>query len=192
MGCDIHLYMEYKNPENTWSKRWDNFGKRISVGRDYYLFGLMAGVRGGAKPIAAPRGIPNDIDYYTAQDYYWFIGDTNETDTDGSRFITLKDAERWGTTIELDDKGNPYRIPDPDLHSASWLTFGEYTSALALAELAYYKDCSPDNPNMIQAVRDLYLKEAHKYLILHKAVAASMSTLENIGYKTRVVFWFDN
>lgn len=189
MGCDIHLYMEYKNPTNTWSKRWSNFGKRIYVGRNYYMFGLMAGVRGSQNPIAAPRGIPDDIDFYTAEDFYYSIEDTNGYNDDGQRTITLENAQRWGTKIELDDKGVPYRIANPDWHTPSWLTFDELTSALLLADLAYERNMY-DNSD--PRIKELHQTEAPTFLLEYKALSASMETFENAGYNTRIVFWFDN
>ena len=76
MGCDIHLWAEGKR-----NGRWEPIGRmtyvgywdgeeektRIGVsdfdiGRNYYLFSIMAGVRGygDVKPIAERRGLPED------------------------------------------------------------------------------------------------------------------------------------
>lgn len=77
MGCDIHLCCEHYNEE---SKRWEALSlykkkddggfEPVDVydGRDYELFGLLAGVRGsshmfsgGYGYIVEPRGLPNDM-----------------------------------------------------------------------------------------------------------------------------------
>jgi hypothetical protein len=42
MGCDIHAYVESKKPD---SKTWWGFGGRINPGRNYRMFGKLAGVR---------------------------------------------------------------------------------------------------------------------------------------------------
>lgn len=80
MGCDIHTFVERYNKEtnqweilNLYKKNSDNTYEPIPVydGRDYELFGLLAGVRGsshffsgGYGYIVEPRGIPNDLSQY--------------------------------------------------------------------------------------------------------------------------------
>lgn len=61
MGCDIHFYIQKRDPSpalaNT-PEEWDDWGQ-IEVGRNYSLFGAMAGVRGfHMKAVAEPRGLP--------------------------------------------------------------------------------------------------------------------------------------
>ena len=67
MGCDIHTYIEYSKD----GERWDSWGK-IELGRDYILFGLMAGVRqevlGGGPPFP-PRGLPDHLSWRVWYDY---------------------------------------------------------------------------------------------------------------------------
>ena len=66
MGCDIHLYIEYKNKMvefDGYKYSWHDFGKCINPGRNYVLFALMAGVRnyGNELPVIVPRrGMPED------------------------------------------------------------------------------------------------------------------------------------
>lgn len=81
MATDIHFYCEHYNEE---SKRWESlslYKKKddggfapvpIYDGRDYELFGLLAGVRGGScllgnryGYITEPRGIPSDMSVTT-------------------------------------------------------------------------------------------------------------------------------
>jgi len=48
MGCDIHLYIEYKSKKTEfdgYDSGWQSFGKSINPGRNYAMFGLMANVR---------------------------------------------------------------------------------------------------------------------------------------------------
>jgi len=77
MGCDIHVYTEqYDTRDNTWHTN-DNFRlnrfygqyedqkefehESVYHGRNYQLFGILAGVRDTyVYPIASPRGIPDD------------------------------------------------------------------------------------------------------------------------------------
>jgi hypothetical protein len=66
MGCDIHLYIEYKNKKvefDGYKDNWHDFGKCINPGRNYALFALMADVRnydGQLPVIVNPRGMPDD------------------------------------------------------------------------------------------------------------------------------------
>jgi len=57
MGCDCRILLEVYDKRLC---RW--YGQEvIDVGRDYELFGLLAGVRGAEfDPIADPRGAPTD------------------------------------------------------------------------------------------------------------------------------------
>lgn len=70
MGCDIHAYIEVKNPDTDgWEflslyKKADGEVKPIDFydGRDYILFGKLAGVRAiGVDPIAPRRGLPESL-----------------------------------------------------------------------------------------------------------------------------------
>ena len=80
MGCDIHSMMEVRNPiDRTWATATtfsDEHGYTSPIdepigGRNYALFAILANVRNGygfagcdtgdaLKPIAMPRGIPED------------------------------------------------------------------------------------------------------------------------------------
>lgn len=60
MGCDIHLHAEIKI-----DGQWHHYAQ-LYIGRDYTLFGLMAGVRNtNVTPISQPKGIPDDITVIT-------------------------------------------------------------------------------------------------------------------------------
>ena len=81
MGCDIHFYVERKidgvwqqqfntaeeNPR--WQKYWFN-------GRNYILFGLLAGVRNhDVDPLVEPRGVPNDMSDSLTKEWEGWAGD---------------------------------------------------------------------------------------------------------------------
>lgn len=53
MGCDIHLYVEKKI-----NREWV-YADKIDVGRDYELFGFLAGVRGEQQHFEQ-KGFPDD------------------------------------------------------------------------------------------------------------------------------------
>jgi len=99
MGCDIHLYVEYKDENGRWFKCKDGFtsdyfdqnsehfrGDKYKdsaspyEGRNYLLFGYLADVRNGEGfagcdlgdaliPIAEPKGLPDDISMALQEDF---------------------------------------------------------------------------------------------------------------------------
>lgn len=88
MGCDIHIRLEminkkgeykpldYYEVREDWVDEEDNipthpfYVKDIYDGRDYELFGLLAGVRSNyPEPIAEPRGIPNSANHFIKEEY---------------------------------------------------------------------------------------------------------------------------
>jgi hypothetical protein len=73
MGCDIHVYIEKRlRPEDAWQLDENHtvahddddeprYLEQVSAtNRDYHLFGILAGVRGGRNPLFPQRGIPKD------------------------------------------------------------------------------------------------------------------------------------
>lgn len=66
MGCDIHLHIEYRV-----NGKWEHYAAP-HVNRWYGLFSVMAGVRGGHKPIVEPRGFPEDATMFTRWEYERF------------------------------------------------------------------------------------------------------------------------
>ena len=190
MGCDIHMYMEYRDPDNLPYNRWNSFGSRYNIGRNYDMFALLAGILGSSQPIVAPRGYPNDADYDTDQEFYYYI-DEEEGNDYGRRTITYETATRWARGIEYDEKGKPYRVKDPDAHTPSWLTRYEFMSAIALSELNH-RHYINGGTAMPEPIRNMYVNNLGSYIFKYKALAASMTSLEQSGYQTRIVFWFDN
>ena len=57
MGCDIHAFIETKEPQ---SSRYDR-SIGFPINRDYFLFGLLAGVRYSKCKYIQPRGFPKAI-----------------------------------------------------------------------------------------------------------------------------------
>lgn len=100
MGCDIHSYVYHrqgKGPLNTF------LCMELNLGRDYGLFGLMAGVRGEHKLFDA-RGFPEDTPHRIRFDYDRRIDDVH----DASWLTTgeLKQvAEKY---IEINERRNPW------------------------------------------------------------------------------------
>lgn len=107
MGCDIHLvieYVDFKHQDGT--PYWSSFGGEMNPGRDYHMFGIMAGVRTESDQMFEPRGMPEGRISYGAENML------------GS----------WD-----DEVGE--RIEDADLHSRSWLTGDEFAQCYAVRML---------------------------------------------------------
>ena len=83
MGCDIHPYVHHRHGGGTLNTF---LCVELNLGRDYGLFGLMAGVRGKHKLFDA-RGFPKDTPNRVRFDYNRFIDDAHN--------------ESWLTTSEL-------------------------------------------------------------------------------------------
>ena len=80
MGCDIHCYIEYKKKNDD---HWRSFGGRINPGRNYTLFGVMAGVRcdGLLYPL---RGFPEDAAFQAISDNHLFATAADDRGTEGA------------------------------------------------------------------------------------------------------------
>lgn len=92
MGCDIHMYVEYRREGGTTWFNGDLFyigdptdpnceKERVAlwVDRCYSLFAVLANVRndgtrhaGFYKYISAPKGLPEDVTPYVKSEYEWW------------------------------------------------------------------------------------------------------------------------
>lgn len=191
MGCDIHLYIEYKEKDQT---RWGNFGGYINPGRNYWMFGAMAGVRATHINGFEPKGIPNDLGSSSSSDYWKFI---IEDESDDSEYASINQAQRWRESgcsriYEPDKPLLHNRVSDPDAHSESWLTSEEYETAIGLylkAEGYQFEGKLLNSPDgIIKHAENDIIKSISEYW----AILAAMKCFEAQGFETRIVFWFDN
>ena|SRR6478752_3461864 len=128
MGCDIHMYVEYKRKD---SDRWSYFGKRINPGRNYRIFTNLASVRGESDN--KPKGMPEDAGYASRNDNIMYISDVESENS-----VTREKANRWvndGYSKIVDEKW----VTNPDWHSHSWATIEEMKSALGDSEEPEYR-----------------------------------------------------
>lgn len=193
MGCDIHLYLEHKGPDwNGWSG-----SNRFSFSRNYGMFAAMAGVRQYDSDIIsfAPKGIPNDIDWHALSDYTLFVSDI---ESDGH--CNRETADRYVSYGSVYWNGDKSRVTHPDWHTPSWLTLDEFKTAYE-RYLGYFKEYAmPDfkkfenDPSGLakewESLRGVMVPVNKSPEI--EAIIAYLGTLEQFGYKTRLVFWFDN
>jgi len=125
LGCDIHLYIEHKDPRYP---GWECFGRRIFPDRDYNMFAAMAGVRNydDVAPVSMPKGIPEGISWQVNDDNTLFVSDES-SDCEG--YCSKEKAKEWAQR-GISKKVGDYRVTHPDWHSHSWLNTGEYEKAL--------------------------------------------------------------
>lgn len=181
MGADIHAYVEYADfqtaeGDDYWKALTSNFGSR-----NYYLFGLLAEVRGDGPALFPIRGMPKGRLSYQTEDAYW-LRVTDRPDLAEHEGWTLRDrAERWaadyGSETDRDHDGALRRVSHPDWHSHSWL---------ATEELAAVLD------HYATHVKERWSEEPSEAPVEWRAILAAMRTFEAAGKKARVVFWFDN
>ena len=61
MGCNSHLTVEVRS-EFLKQSRWETYALDVPESRNYWMYELMAGVRGEEEnALVAPRGVPADI-----------------------------------------------------------------------------------------------------------------------------------
>jgi hypothetical protein len=165
MGCDIHMFVEYRQRMQGYDS-WRSWGDRTNPGRNYELFGLLAGVRSdGDEQMVPSRGMPDDASFMATHANQMFIT------TEGEGRCTLEQARHYetlGSTI-IEQDGKPTWVTHPDWHSHSWCTTTEL---------------------------DACLKRVHKltgaWAMEYHALLAAMQKLEHYGCEVRCVFWFDN
>ncbi len=81
MGCDIHFYVEHK-VDGVWQQAFtpdaesERKGKYWYHGRNYALFGLLAGVRNkNITPLSEPRDLPPDLSEGLKEEWRNWEGD---------------------------------------------------------------------------------------------------------------------
>lgn len=181
MGCDIHAYIEYRNKDAAsaafaYERQWTDFSGRLTLNRNYEMFGIIAGVRCPFTPVAPLRGLPDDVSWEVAKDAYQFVVDDDkwrDIDKELGRIRRSRAEEevakgyaRWRTNYGGDERSY---ITISDWHSHTWLTLEEWRRALE-------RGC------------DKYRLPGPAYF----AALGAMEALAEYGQDVRIVIWFDN
>lgn len=142
MGCDIHAYVDYDQPNSEYVGQLGSF----NIGRDYLLFSIMASVRlprGRSNDIAVfePKGLPEHLSWKTLDEATLFIADPHDSNERG--MCSKESAEQYHQSwlrhkqgvggyvggihgdTQIDPTEPPTRVYHPDWHSHSWLTTNE-------------------------------------------------------------------
>lgn len=171
MGCDAHMYVEYRKKtfrENYWS----NLGGKINPGRNYWMFGLIAGVRCEFEESLEPKGLPDNLGWYSEQDAHCYIND--EYADDDNEYVTLETAKKWegyGEKIIYHTDGKPWKVTHPDWHSHTWLTTEEFKNVVNV-----YNEKDQGKNKEVE----------------YEALLSLMQSLESNECEARLVIWFDN
>lgn len=205
MGCDIHLYIEYKSKNvefDGYKHNWRSFGGRINPGRNYAMFALMADVRnydGELTVLFEQRGMPADAAYYALSDSRLYI---SEHQDEGN--VTPNRAEEWvksGSSVYINgNNGEPTWVTNPDWHSHSWLNTSEFESVLNKYldyEDGWYNEGVAEHNKFVKEKNIptdswMYAPPSRNIEPCYQAVLASLKRFEQLGYDARIVFWFDN
>lgn len=207
MGCDIHAFVEFfdKNSTDTHARA---FSSNICFGRDYELFGLLAGVRGFSKSVFPVRGIPKNLSYDAHEKYYIAITDSitspNILYPHSTKYISRSLASQFvanGESIFSEDKNF---IVDPAWHTPSWLNKNELIEIrrqylIDMMDFDTQQYTGKKRTVMLDTLENCCSIELMQMCLPSlesvslNAVIASMIAIENTGeYESRLVFWFDS
>lgn len=150
MGCDIHLFIEHRKKG---TERWASFTyNAVNPGRNYQIFGRLAGVRWPEEPHIEPRGRPSDASWCEDMSYWLFIC---EESGNGERYVKAEEAARWVLQGISEYKSDEKQyVSDPDQHTHSWLTLAEWKKAIGDLGDVNWKACT--------AVGETYAKHDHE------------------------------
>lgn len=219
MGCDIHAYIEcYSKRDNAQSQKCyvNCVAKDVYFGRNYQLFGLLAGVRGISSSVFQPRGLPSnpqisgDVEY----EYYKPVIENDEISKYTSQllsheYVSRTEADKLVQT-RMTEYGNSdkTKIIKPGLHTPHWLNLNELLLVrkhylIENLDTDYYsqnnytKKVKKELINFISKKDErILLKYCFEnieceplYCILNAML--SMEKCSDDNY-TRLVFWFDS
>ncbi len=192
MGCDIHLYIEYKRPQEN-KESYDSFGSSIYMGRNYHLFGLLArGVRYSSDKSFEPRGLPPIKELSIDVRERAFVHVVHEDDPFYDKDImsasddcitaeqALKFYQNKRDALVYSDSGKLVLAYAPYTHSHSWLTPDEFRKCCS----NYLIECEDFSDELHADKPELQLEWS--------AVLNTLDFFIKKGCDARIVFWFDN
>lgn len=171
MGCDIHMHVEYKIGKGKWTAHDKHvvedggFVRSVSAtGRNYDLFGLLAGVRRNSYSDVEPKGLPKDVSAIILQ-----ASDLWDGSGHSHSYMLLEEFEdcinRYNATNE------EYKIQPTD-RTDMFYDYG-----------IDYETRPPSFSTIISACNKQAEELKADYILLGE---------EEPDVKHRIVFWFDN
>lgn len=184
------MFVEYRNKKRAQEDKtkgrkshWYSYGDHTNPGRNYTMFGILAGVRGKYEDSFEPKGkLDREEMGWSSRDANWFYisKDVAETDLENG-YTNLETAKKWegyGCRIENDQNGKPAWVEQRHWHSHTWMSIEELEEAF--------------KRYMVRASAE-WEEGITKAPLEYRAMLASMKALEDDGEnEVRVVFWFDN
>lgn len=211
MGCDVHAYIEFFS--KTESKNTNNcfvrcFSGEQSLGRDYTLFGLMAGVRHTVPPLIKPKGIPTqpNLSYQAADAYYLNVvsDDAVRMPLNSIRQSVANEyvSEAYATYVD----NSKLRITNPNFHTPTHLTLNELLTIrkmYLLEIIEFWANISNTKKSeLLNFIRGTGARELMKFCFPeheNQSFYATICTMislercsENNDTETRLVCWFDS
>jgi hypothetical protein len=201
MGCDIHLFTEIKksiNSQDKWvnADNWrynpyyqegnDDGERMLSVesiysGRNYELFGILAGVRDHSNDsIDDPRGLPEDVSEVTKKESDRWDGDGHS-----HSWLTLKELKEYQGLHPVVKREGFISPEDAELLDAGEETpdvWCEFTSVSTWVKREWeegYDVLKPIIDEMDKRVREEFWVWGDE-------------PKPELDEKIRIVFWFDN
>ena len=135
MGADWHVYLEYKKPGGKWEAHpnhveytdYDNMTRLEELpslsGRNYILFGIVAGVRGGDTLFKA-RGLPGDVSEAVSSQF----ADGYHTPTWLTPYEFERCFKRWIKEWNRYYGDGTYKLQGPAPASGAWKESGISTA----------------------------------------------------------------
>lgn len=210
MGCDIHLYVEVKendewkgvlNPANTNDYVYDHDndeeiavpGYRWGFDRNYFAFGILAGVRSSLECIYPERGLPSDIcqQIKLFSDMYGPDGHTHSY-LSLSELKTIIDANQSIRYAVDYENYKLFKNGYDDFQSVpSWIAkqYTCITNEQMDLYLEYY--AFSNNEKFLTYVRVNPSATSRDYKEELREVYNDILSLSK-GKEARIVFWFDN
>jgi hypothetical protein len=189
MGCDIHIYVESKE-DGKWKHAQGlvdgevPYGDQLYHGRNYTLFGFLAGVRESDKQHFNAKGFPEDASKEVKK-----IWDEVKGDYHTPSYLTLKELQgvNWDDPIVVSGMMEKGRITGlmkeakkkhPD--------YGKIYGELLFPYCAWTNDTN-SKPFRIEVPRRHEFKDFLE-IVEKRLPRYSWEGPENV----RIVFWFDN
>jgi hypothetical protein len=199
MGCDIHAFVDYDqtHQDGVSTFHWGS----IKLERNYWLFSLLAGVRGQREQSLQPKGLPKNMSWQVRREVYLeLINDADVNDYTREGYVGREHAKKHNWTI-IDE----YHCEHPDWHSHSYLNLEELDGVIK-----NYMELSETLPVLIEVGEQALAGDVHVRTFLPTgtklvkrtrkvtmpadlaALRAAMAALKDGGFEPRFIFFFDN
>jgi hypothetical protein len=170
MGCDIHAFIEFKEESGIFASLTNG---TLALPREFPLFNHLAFGDGGCSEELPypPRGLPADLSSATRSYFYAPADKVRDrvhvhlsliANVTGKPVEALMEVYLSGVSPAAKEE---YRcrqlLPEPELHTHSWLTFGELEEVLAWARMRR-DDLSPEFAATVGAMQVLAVRFGDK------------------------------